>query len=190
MPVGTYRMLARAITAGLPPFILWGLVRGLYLLLRRRRGLQPPVREALLWAFILYLSVLVQITTVRGGAGDRWLAELPLRLTRVNFVPLIGLYRLIRYGSAGDAAYNIIGNLLWFFPAGILLPVIWPKMRRFCRTLAFGASLSLVIELFQLLLGTGITDVDDIILNAAGAAAGYGMFILLQRIFYRKKRQV
>ena len=44
-----------------------------------------------------------------------------------------------------------------------------------------GAGLSICIELMQYLLMTGVTDVDDVLLNALGALLGWGLARLWQR---------
>ncbi len=67
-----------------------------------------------------------------------------------------------------------------FIPLGLLPPLLWNRMEPFWKPLLLGFSVSLCIELTQLLLPRG-TDIDDIWLNTLGAALGYGIFSLLRR---------
>lgn len=68
---------------------------------------------------------------------------------------------------------NVIGNAGMFVPSGILLPVLYPRLRSLLKTLAAGMGISFCIELMQLSFSVRATDIDDLILNAAGAAVGY-----------------
>ena len=91
-----------------------------------------------------------------------------------------------------DYRYNLIpfGNVAGFLPFGFMLPVITGKMRSgFLITLA-GFGLSLTVEVIQLITKVGCFDVDDLILNTAGAALGYLLFFIcdhLRRKIYGKK---
>lgn len=76
--------------------------------------------------------------------------------------------------SVREAAHAIGGNLVLLAPLGILLPIVWPPLRGLFRLTFFVALISGGIELIQGHLIAGRTfDVDDIILNAAGATLAY-----------------
>ena len=81
---------------------------------------------------------------------------------------------------------NLAGNVLLFAPVGFLLPFFWPHWRKWYRTVGFGAALSLVIELCQL-LNFRATVTDDFLLNTLGAVLGYGCFWVLARLSGRLK---
>ena len=49
---------------------------------------------------------------------------------------------------------------------------------RFWKVLFAGAGLSFVIEMMQLLFPGSVSDIDDLILNTAGVAIGYGIYKL------------
>lgn len=80
-----------------------------------------------------------------------------------------------RLGRAGGpVVYPVCGNVLWFLPLGMLLPRLWP--RRFASgwaVLAAAALLSVSIEMLQWLFGSGVSDVDDVLFNAAGGWLGW-----------------
>ena len=52
----------------------------------------------------------------------------------------------------------------------------------FCAAAVFGAAVSGCLETIQYLLRMGGSDIDDVILGAAGAAAGYGIYLLIFRV--------
>ncbi|MGW7607377.1 VanZ family protein [Streptomyces sp. NPDC054766] len=73
-----------------------------------------------------------------------------------------------------DAVKQIGGNLVLGVPFGVLLPVVFPKTRGILRVLALTAVVMLLVELVQGALITGRSfDIDDVILNTAGALVGY-----------------
>ena len=85
---------------------------------------------------------------------------------------------------------NFLGNILVFIPVGFLHPVAFvagnmKKRGRFLFAILFGTGLSLLIEITQLLTARGYFDYDDILLNAAGCAAGYGIFRTVGAVFRR-----
>ena len=67
-------------------------------------------------------------------------------------------------------------NIVLFAPLGFLLPCALRSFRRAWPTLLLAAGLSVLIETTQALLPGHSTDVDDVILNSAGAALGYLAF--------------
>ncbi len=69
--------------------------------------------------------------------------------------------------------WNLMGNLILFLPLGGFLPIIFEKLRSFKRTFLVSLAIIFSVELSQMLFKYGRFDVDDIILNAAGAAIGY-----------------
>jgi glycopeptide antibiotics resistance protein len=73
---------------------------------------------------------------------------------------------------------NLLGNLLLFAPMGLFLPCIFKKMDKFWKYLLSILFLSIAVESLQLITGSGKCDVDDLILNLAGAVVFYGFFHL------------
>src|SRR4029450_10081640 len=65
------------------------------------------------------------------------------------------------------------GNVALFMPLGFLLPMLGPAFGRFWRTVATGFALSSLIELSQVAFpGIRRADVNDVLMNTLGAAAG------------------
>ncbi|RPK79930.1 VanZ like family protein [Streptomyces sp. ADI98-10] len=76
------------------------------------------------------------------------------------------------------------GNLLLGVPFGLLLPFFGPRRLRMIRMTLLTAVVMAVVELIQGALVSGRAfDIDDVILNTAGALLGY--FVLGRRISHR-----
>ena len=83
---------------------------------------------------------------------------------------------IIKNGIKG----NFLGNILIFIPVGVLYPMAFGKKKpRWYKTVVFGFCLSLFVELMQLIFSKGYFEIDDMILNTAGAWIGYALFKLL-----------
>jgi glycopeptide antibiotics resistance protein len=76
-------------------------------------------------------------------------------------------------GARANAARNLIGNLLLLVPLGLVLPYFLRAMRRFLPYLLTVAVLIVAIEVTQVVTMSGTADIDDFLLNLAGAVAGY-----------------
>jgi glycopeptide antibiotics resistance protein len=60
-----------------------------------------------------------------------------------------------------------------FLPLGWFVPKVFPRLRKFWKTLLVCAGVVIVIEVTQLIALVGTCDVDDLILNVAGICLGY-----------------
>lgn len=72
---------------------------------------------------------------------------------------------------------NLACNVIMFMPFGFLLPC-FSKLKGWKLVLA-GCLLSIAIEVLQYAAAIGQMDIDDVILNTAGTALGYGIFFIL-----------
>ena len=79
-------------------------------------------------------------------------------------------------GVRGHAIRNLCGNLFLFFPAGFYLPFFVQKMRKIKIYSIVMAAAIIVIEVVQLTTKSGSMDIDDFILNFAGALIGFVVF--------------
>ena len=77
---------------------------------------------------------------------------------------------------------NLVGNIVLFFPFGILLPLLFKNLRSFRKVLAIIFAISLCLELIQLFAILGNFDVDDVLLNLFGASLGFGTYILAKEL--------
>ncbi len=72
-------------------------------------------------------------------------------------------------------------NMGIFGPLGFLVSLLWRKPRWWKAAIA-GFFTSFFVEFVQLFIARS-TDIDDVILNTAGALAGYWLFCLFRKIF-------
>lgn len=97
-----------------------------------------------------------------------------------NFVPFrtIGPYLS---GSDGliIGGINLVGNVIFLVPVGVLLPLA--HVRATWKIVALAVATGLSIETLQVVLQVGIFDIDDVILNALGVIVGFWAFVLIDR---------
>lgn len=82
--------------------------------------------------------------------------------------------------NARNNAY-VIENILLFLPFGILCPWVFSRLRKWYCTTLVGLSVSLCVELLQLITGRGFFQVDDILTNTFGALVGYVVYKAARR---------
>ena len=158
-----------------------------YRLYRRRTGGQPLSwpRELLLLTLVLYLAG-VAAATLTPNRSSRLLAagrggvELHPRLASLT----CSSANLRSASTArGFCVRNARGNVLLFFPLGILIPLASTR-RRFWRAILIAMALSFSIESLQYLSSAWgsyrAADVNDFILNVLGACAGLALMSLLR----------
>lgn len=165
----------------------FALIAGILFLFRqRKRAPALPLGQAVLSSlFVCYFTGLLCITLfyyviadlyyflfyhMPSGSGFHWF----------NFE-----YYLIPDSFKSLNSENI-GNILMFFPFGILYP-FFDRHASCVRTVLAGAAVSVLIELLQPIFGRSF-DINDIILNGLGAAASATVYFLLA-LFFRKKRR-
>lgn len=98
------------------------------------------------------------------------------QFSNVSYVPFRTIGTQLSHGLERYEAKQLLGNIALFAPLGFLLPVALRSFRRAWPTLLLAAGLSVLIEIMQSLLPGHSTDVDDVMLNSAGAALGYLAF--------------
>lgn len=105
------------------------------------------------------------------------------------------LSRYIKYRDVVGFDYfliNVVGNVVVFMPFGFSLPVFEKKRRGmvfdFFRIVALGFLFSLAVETVQLVSKVGCFDVDDLVLNTLGVAAGYICYAICRWILRLGKR--
>jgi glycopeptide antibiotics resistance protein len=93
----------------------------------------------------------------------------------VNLVPLRGIYGELHNANREIGFANVLGNIFMFVPLGVFLPMVvtW----RWREIVLAGALFSALIEVLQFVAGRS-ADIDDVILNTAGAAIGAGVVLV------------
>ncbi|WP_405976961.1 VanZ family protein [Streptomyces sp. NBC_00158] len=138
------------------------------------RAVRPPARPvlralAMLAAFagtVLFSLALAQVTLEPSAASAA--------LVHSNTRPGASIGPYLDGASVAEAGKQLGGNVLLGVPFGLLLPVLLPQARGLLRVAAVTALVMTLVELIQGSLVTGRAfDVDDVILNTAGALLGY-----------------
>ena len=101
---------------------------------------------------------------------------------RINLIPVV---YLLDYEIRREALINVIGNTAMFVPLGIILPGVFRQLNTHGKILAAGVGFSLFIEILQLPFFGRVSDIDDLLLNSLGFFIGYGIYLIVKRIFMR-----
>ncbi|MFD8031507.1 VanZ family protein [Streptomyces sp. NPDC059717] len=137
---------------------------------RKRRPLPLPLRllaMALAFAAMVAFAVALARMTLEPSPASQ-------ELIHSNLRPGSSLRAYLDQPATRDAVKQIGGNILLGVPFGIILPVLAPKTRGILRVGAVTAIVMLTVELVQGAVITGRAfDIDDVILNTAGALLGY-----------------
>ena len=75
---------------------------------------------------------------------------------------------------------NALGNLGLVFPLGLLGPIALPALDRWWRIAFLALVYSVAIEITQLWIPDRSADIDDVLLNVAGAMFGYLGFAIVR----------
>ncbi len=134
--------------------------------------------ETLFCLLTAYLAGLARVTVIPNVLPTPFFV---LRGT-ISLIPgriFFDTWREVGRGNWDYLTIALIGNILIFVPLGLLGCLLW-RGATFKRAALSGLAVSIVIEVCQLPLDRW-TDIDDLWLNALGAAMGYGVYVLLGR---------
>lgn len=95
----------------------------------------------------------------------------------VNLLPILHLFDIY-----DGWQMNIIGNITMFIPVGIVWPICFKKLDTIGKSILAGAGFSLFIEISQLFFYERCSDIDDILLNTAGAAIGALIYFTYKKL--------
>jgi glycopeptide antibiotics resistance protein len=141
-------------------------------------------REILLLIVVVYFCGLAAATLIPNHSSQS-VAEAAMGIDfRPSLASLTCSSAALPRGSTAHSfcVRNARGNVFLFFPLGILLPLVWGRLR-FWRGLQIAIVLSCSIELVQYLSRAWVhrtADVNDIILNVFGASVGLALGFLLR----------
>lgn len=141
------------------------------------RGVRSRAHDVLLYGVIAaYLVILAVFLFGKSGAARS-----------VNLVPFRFVADYIT-GHGVLAFSNVAGNVLLFFPLGVYLELLFGERLGVWRTEGIVLAVSAAVELLQFVTATGVTDVDDLLLNGLGGLAGILCLRLLRRRLGAKTR--
>lgn len=128
--------------------------------LGRRKGMKWSAG----WLLVEYLFLLLYLTVFVRNTQAGW---------TYNLSPFWS-YQAIREGRV-DVLVQVVMNVLAFIPIGFLLGTF--KGLKWWQVLLIGLCFSILIELLQLVLKRGLTEIDDVVHNGVGCMIGYWVFI-------------
>ncbi|WP_287825282.1 VanZ family protein [Clostridium sp.] len=116
--------------------------------------------------FICYILLLIKILLLSRISHSEFRS--------INLIPFHSIMEYISGSSANIKTFafgNVVGNIVIFIPLGIYFP-LFKNDKRVITNLLFIFIVSLFVEIIQGLLGIGVSDIDDIILNCFGGLIG------------------
>lgn len=125
-------------------------------------------RIALHGLFWVYIGVLLKITVFRSGFQPGNLCQNGTinRTLFESYVPLLENRDFKRI------VYLFVGNIIWFVPLGFYLGRFGRRKWEVWQIWLSGLLLPFLIEFLQYVFGTGVSELDDLILNSLGAWIG------------------
>ncbi|MFJ8965908.1 VanZ family protein [Lentzea sp. NPDC102401] len=169
--VGTETGVVLGSVLGLPVAVLVMLFLALY---RRFKGTARPWRNSF-----------AEVGLVYGTLPWVWIIMLPGEEPgvegKLSLVPFADILDLLSHRDMGQ----IVGNMLVFAALGFFAPLRFAGLRSVWRVLALAAACSAFLEILQFVLRLDrVSSVDDVLLNAVGAA----LASLLSWRWWRPKR--
>ena len=149
-----------------PLFLAMALYQFAMLQKNKTENVKTPLSH-LVVAYLFGLSLLSILAAT--GLPTLYTIQVEPILSLVPFTDLPGNY--VQY----------IQNMLLFVSFGFLLPLLWKKFEKLQWTLLFGALFSLGIEVAQI-FSIRVTDINDLLMNTAGAVVGYFLFVLVKKM--------
>lgn len=149
------------------------------LILRKMNKKDIPNFSHSIWLFLFsIISLIIFDITGAGSILDAApLSKSMFAAGQINLIPL--------FGNDSGHLFEKVLNLLLFVPLGFVLPIAWKTFAKAEKTVLFGASLSLYIEVTQL-LNIRMTDIDDLIFNTLGTLVGYLILKSVRAIFKKQ----
>lgn len=123
------------------------------------------MKRFLMLLFGLWLLILLRLAVFRDGCFSHGLFSGRVELDAFAYYAKLARISYWRYFT-----YLFVGNLIWFAPAGLLVRL---RGGRLWQAALAGFLLSLCIETAQFVLGSGVSELDDLILNTCGAILGF-----------------
>ena len=138
--------------------------------------------------FVLYILALIYFLFFADRYGQMAFAEREYHYNLVLFTEIRRFWTYREQLGFLAVAANLLGNVVGFMPFGMILPLISRNARGFFFITFSGFTLSLCVEVTQLMTKLGSFDVDDILLNTIGGVLGYIVFLICNGI--RRKHDV
>ncbi len=149
-----------------------------YLLFIKKENNQKLKKEITWILFILYIIFLLSTIVYTKLTTGAIYPELNIKSNLVPFTSIIETITLLLTKTQGFYYIfdYLILDIILFIPLGLFLPILFPKTKKIKNFILICLTISIIKELFQLLLNVGMFNIDDIILNLSGAIISYTIF--------------
>lgn len=149
-----------------------------YLLFIKKENNQKLKKEITWILFILYIIFLLSTIVYTKLTTGAIYPELNITSNLVPFTSIIETITLLLTKTQGFYYIfdYLILDIILFIPLGLFLPILFPKTKKIKNFILICLTISIIKELFQLLLNVGMFNIDDIILNLSGAIISYTIF--------------
>ena len=150
------------------------------------------VRECGLFFFLLFCAGLGALTLFPSGfwSYGHWYwvlrgeqpvfapVDLSVQLQNLQLIPF---WEISVAFTGSWHAYMLLGNVIMFAPIGFFVALLF-REPRWWKSLLAGACSSLFVETVQFFIGRS-SDIDDVILNTAGAILGWALAWLVMKLW-------
>jgi len=137
-------------------------------------------------SFFVYVFAVLQLTgyfiLFREISSQDWWGKMNHRIEAHDHVNFKVFDTMKRYSILSK---QMIGNAIMLLPLGIFLPLLNRRLRKFSSffiVVVISFFVSVGIELLQLATNYRSTDIDDVVLNSAGACVGFLIYQLIKLV--------
>lgn len=142
---------------------------------------QSAIRYVVLFAFIGYCLSLVYLTILWYYPNITFHPEYRF----YNLQPFIWISETYEMGVR-RMIQQLVLNIGMYIPYGILLPMIFKKLRKISTHFVVVLLTTLSIEIIQFIIGRS-ADIDDVIMNFIGGVSGYLLYMMFDHFLQNKQ---
>jgi glycopeptide antibiotics resistance protein len=171
------------ITANILPLYIFIFID---VLKRKRQSFFLMMTQAAFYVYIfMVLTLTIFFIHVREILAPGFAENIRFRVSHEIGVNLVPFTIFKHYNDIFDR--QIFGNFIMLLPLGIFLPLLYKQASSFAKVILISLLISISIELIQLINNSRRTDIDDLILNTAGAIAGFLIYKITKWVYLKFK---
>ena len=145
---------------------------------RRKHGFQFMTILYFLIVFCMCVSRFNVIMTIMVGQLTR--------VEEINLLPFHSIRENLKYGRS-PVSWDMLYNMVMFVPFGVIY-CYYQKNFRVYKAVRMSCLTTFFIESAQLVLKTGVVDIDDLIVNTLGSLTGIVVYVILQQISFKNQK--
>ena len=101
-------------------------------------------------------------------------------------IPFHSIRENLKYGHS-PISWDMLYNMVMFVPFGVIY-CYYQKNFRIYKAVGMSCLTTFFIESAQLVLKTGVVDIDDLIVNTLGSLTGIVVYVILQQISFKNQK--